>query len=552
MSDMNMLLEKLGPTIIDGYSNAIDGYFLQCLSKGGKISIPTMQRFMQLNSSYMEEMLGLYCDILNSNDIGVVEVDVNTMAAQGALFDGLCFVYDCVKDEYTLATMNFDLLYDLGVSCDMLRQVVAKNKKGIVKAYRIDIEYINSEDYYYFKPVNARDYDIDESKADGSDDKRFYLIPYLFSERFMMMVKSFLKKGMTLRIHQSLRGVEKTRFISENKEVLKSMCDIPSAVDGVKCQYYPLRGFFYAPVVGASGMTAMVTNVNVFDVFMLKVASENDFERYNVHKPVNSLRDMLGSSLVCNKMMQIKAKDDNEFAYLIASLPYNNKYFVGDVDNIGGSSISRYLNSITEAGKEKVYKKLGVAGEIERRQKVFGEGRPLTSEEMGNLNDILKKGICRLVIQKADGKLSSIFCTNSTKILSYIYGNDYISNYEGFSMKFYSFYNWICGQEEPSAMDIMKVLRYYGLTYENRDVDVVLATVRSGNIKSDYSEAKLKSHFSDRMGINLKSSNSSAKRSNNGSTLLVRTITAYLDADNNPAGYYKYLDSSKIVSGIIF
>lgn len=541
------LERRLEDTKIGKYVSSVDDYVLtQLKSARGEVSIPTMQRFMELNPSYKNELEDLYIEKMKGVK-GYDTVNVETIIAQAALFDCLCFVYDSKKDEYSLATMNFELLYDLDVEYDMLKQVLSKNKQGIVKAYRIDVEYSNSEKEFTFKAVNARDFDIDESKSDSSGDKRFFLVPYIFSVRFMKYIESALNKGGTLRVHQALNGVEKIRIISKNEKVLSQMCDVPEAVKGLEAKFFPLKGFFYAPVVGAPSTTSMVTNINLFDVAIIKPTMKSDFQRFNIHKPVDPIKDMIGESLVCATLMKYKEEDISDFSYMISNLPYRNVYLDGDIETIDEKSISKYLHSITETAKDTVYSVVGVDKELNRRRSLFkGNGRAMTKSEIENIEETLQNNICRVVIQKKDCKLSGIFCTNDKNVLRSIYGEDYIKRYEGFSTKFYIFVNWYntkVGTGEVNEESIGEELDFLGLPSGQEDIKNVVSCLGDRDNVED-----LKWYFAKKMGISVK--RSEAVKSS--SSVLARSLTAYINSEGKPEEYYKFVDKSKIISGVIF
>ena len=545
---------RLNNTLIGKYFKSVDNYLLNQLKGSGHISIPTMQYFMDMEPNYKGELEELYVEKMKDYE-GYEQVDVATMVAQAALFDSLCFVYDRNKDTYSLATMNFELLYDLDVEYDMLKQVLTKNKQGIVKAYRIDVEYNNSDREFTFKAVNARDFDIDERKPDDSEDKRFFLVPYMFSTRFMKIIEALLNNKKTIRVHQALNGVEKVRFISKDYNLLAQVCDTPESVKGLEAKFFPLKGFFYAPVVGAPSTTAMVTNINMFDVYMVKNASSEDFKKYGVHKPVNPIRDMIGESLVANKLITLKYTDEGDFAYMISNLPCRNKYLASDVDTIDSTSITRYLHSLTNKSLEQVYNVVGVKDELNRRMGIFeGNGRAMTADEIANIEDTLKNNVCRVVLQKKDCKLSSVMCTNNKSVLSRIYGENYVKYYEGFSTKFYIFLNWYkieSGEGILTSESIGGELDYLGLPNANEDIKTVLSYLKEdgSGLDDEVEVENLKGYFADKIGISLRKSTAQSKTT--GTSVLSRSLTAYLDEEGKPVEYYKNIDKSKIISGII-
>lgn len=557
----SVLDEKLSNTKMGLYRAKIKEYFIDQICSNGKISFPTMQKFMEMFPEYKEYMIDLYYEKMGELDVSCVDID--TVVAQASLFDGLCYVYDSLKDEYTLATMNFELLYDFQIEYDMLKQVLMKNNNCFVKAYRIDVEYIESGAEFTFKATNARDYDIDDSKSDIDEDKRFFLIPYICVSELMAVIDSLLNQGTPLRVHQALVGVEKVRFISKDYDLLSKMCDVPVAVKGIDCRYFPLRGFFYAPVVGAPSTTAMVTHINIFDVYMIKVVRDADYKRFNVTKSESPIKSIFAESMVVSMLINIKNTDIGDFKVIVDRLPYRNRFLSNDVSEIGSVALSKYLHSITESAREKVYNMLGINDEVNRRMQSVTEGRELTKAEIDNISDVLKTHICRVTIQRKDCKLSSILCTNDKSVLAYIYGEDYVRTYESFSVKYYMLLGWLRyynldeANIENSRKEIRTKLYDLGLSCDEYDVDAVIGAFRkAGNDTEDdiYTDL-MKAYFSQAADVDYtRSTAQSNSRSVSAAkgTILSRSLTAYIDEEGNVVDYYRYVDKNKIIGGIVF
>ena len=557
----SVLEEKLHNTNIGSYYDKIADYFINQLNGNGKISFPTLKKFTEICPEYYSDLIELYGQKMSQMDISCVDVD--TMVSQAALFDGLCFIYDSVKDKYELATMNFELLYDFQIEYDMLKQVLTKNNNGLIKAYRIDVEYINGSEEFNFKAVNARDFGyIDDNKPDGSEDKRFYIIPYYFCYELMNLINLKLDKGETLRIHQALDGVEKVRFISKDLSVLSNMCDIPVAVADVDAKYFPLCGFFYAPVVGAPSTTAMVTNISVFDIYMIKNVKETDYKRFNVAKCDNPIRDLIAERLVSRTLIDLKYFDISDFSFIIDKLPYRNKFLANDVATIDEISISKYLHSITNTARKKIYNLLNLDEEINKRMSVINGGRKMTDEDIVNIDKLLQGSVCKIVVMKKNCKLSSIICTNNYSILEYVYGDDYVRKFEGFSTKYYKFLSCIKSYTLDendmvhSREKLKGILTMCGLPDDEPDLDAVIGAVRkAGNDINNEIYELLKEYFSDIVGVSYKRSISQSENNSNSKskgTVLARSLFAYIDEDGKPVDFYKYIDRSKILSGIVF
>lgn len=539
---------RMNTTIINGYSEEIMNYVLSKItSTNGHIGMPTLHFFLDTFSDVRAKYEEMYISKMQGQK-GYEQVDVDTMVAQGFLFDSLCFVFDSQKNTYSLATMNFELLYDLDIEYDMLKQVAMKNKQGFVKAYRIDVEYCNDDKEFTFKAVNPRDFDIDENKLDTQEGKRFFIVPYTYVMFYMKAVEALLKKGYTLRVHQSLSGIEKIRLITTNQEILSKYCDVPEATKGLTAKFFPLKGFFYAPSIGAPSTSAMVTNINLFNTDVIKNSLPNDFKTYNITKPSDAVGDMIAEGLIVNKLMTLKAEDIGDFYYIIENLPAK-RYFAADAENISDGDIAKYLHSLSDFSKKRVYSMLGIEKELARRRAIIGNGRQMTAKEINDIENTFKNGICRVIIQKKDCRLSAVMGTNNKVILQKIYGNPL--KYESFAHRFYMLLNWLSDEGSNLSDDsIDDELKYLGLGYGSEGIKAVNAYLSSDRGTVD--EENLKEALADIIGVSLKRSNAQVSTNKVSTNVLVRTLTARLDENHNPVDYYKYIDKSKIIGGMIF
>lgn len=539
---------RMNTTIINRYSGEIMNYVLSKItSTNGHIGMPTLHFFLDTFSDVRAKYEEMYISKMQGQK-GYEQVDVDTMVAQGFLFDSLCFVFDSQKNTYSLATMNFELLYDLDIEYDMLKQVAMKNKQGFVKAYRIDVEYCNDDKEFTFKAVNPRDFDIDENKLDTQEGKRFFIVPYTYVMFYMKAVEALLKKGYTLRVHQSLSGIEKIRLITTNQEILSKYCDVPEATKGLTAKFFPLKGFFYAPSIGAPSTSAMVTNINLFDTTVIKNSLPNDFKTYNITKPSDAVGDMIAEGLIINKLMTLKAEDIGDFYYIIENLPAK-RYFAADAENISDGDIAKYLHSLSDFSKKRVYSMLGIEKELARRRAIIGNGRQMTAKEINDIENTFKNGICRVIIQKKDCRLSAVMGTNNKVILQKIYGNPL--KYESFAHRFYILLNWLSDEGSNLSDDsINEELKYLGLGYGSEGIKAVNAYLSTD--RNDIDEENLKGALADIIGVSLKRSNAQVSTNKVSTNVLVRTLTARLDENHNPVDYYKYIDKSKIIGGMIF
>lgn len=520
---------RIGATIMGNRVSDIDSFLASKIrNDGDNVEYPSVSFLAEEIPELGNQLIQVYNGTMGLVS-GVENIPNEVKVLQGALLDGLCYGYDIETGSAEIYTMNINLLSgmkDSGV--DMTKQIMDKNKKAELKAYRIDAEYTVSSDEFTFKAVNHRKkLDIDETVV---------MIPYLAGVRMMKLLETFLNSNMVLKTSQSVNGGVKVRCITKNKRVLEKFCDSPVAVQGVESSFFPMRGFFYAPVIGAPSTTSMVTNINLFALDELrKVDSVSDLRKLGVEKPEDPIESMISEHVIVSELMKLKGSTDEgskEFQKLLSSLPRVDD-LIPDRSNVSSATISKYLHSLS---KEEIVNATvmvpGASRSVGRRCRVFTGERPLTDEEMKDVRGTLKKYICRFIIRKKDCSLSSITCTNSHYILSKIYGDNYFAEYEGFGVRFYEMLS-----EIYEGRDSKEALEANG--FKVSDEVLALTNEARNSPNNERIEAELKTLISGEEGVKTRKSSST-------NSIMVRTLSAYI-TDGAVVDYYRSLDTSKIV-----
>lgn len=530
------LEQNLGSTVIGEYVSKIDKIILGII-QSSEIAIPTLGYILDEIPEIKDRLTSIY-DMNMGLQEGVQNIPIDLKLSQGALFDSLCFGYDTSDDSYALYTMNFNLLNILGnIGIDMGKQCIEKNIKGEVKCYRIDVEYNNSPDSFSFKAVNHR-------KKIDDDDNGVILVPYIVVVRFMKILESVLSSGAVINVIQDLGSEYKDRCISKNIKILKMFCDNEDAVSDVRCSFFPLKAFFYAPVLGAPSTTSMVTNVNIFKLCELKnVRRVSQLKSMGIEKPSNPIESIISEQAVISLLMKIKQDNPMKFMDLLDNFPNSENVFkdIENANQVSDGAISKYLHSINDKDKVTLINLIPDCKEsINSRMSVFTDCKyaKLQLSELDTIRDVLKNHVCRIIIRKNDCSLSSVTCTNNQEILKRIYGDNYFSLYESFGARLNKVIEDVeCGR------DLNEALSYYGFVLTKEQVSEI------SNILSNCSDAysdTVKKSIADIMGIRTRSSSSKS----NDDIILVRTISAYI-TENGVIDYYRNIDKSKIVDVLI-
>ena len=525
------LEQNLGRTILGEYGPQIDNIILRDFqSQGENVAVPTLGFLLEELNGLQQKLVDMYNGYMGLYD-GVQDIPDTVKISQGALLDGLCFGYDVEKDDFALYTMNFNLLNIMGnTGIDMGKQCIEKNIKGEVKGYRIDVEYSVNSDSFNFKAVNHR-------KVISDSEKDVILIPYIVVLRMMKIIESFLSGGSVLKAVQLIGSSEKTRCITKNTKVLELFSDSPEAIKNVGSSFFPLRGFFYAPVVGAPSTTSMVTNINIFNLSELRVLNKvNQIKQMGIEKAENPVRSIIIDNVISSSLLKLSVDNPSKLSEIMEMLPESKlwkrlDYFDG---NLNGAMITKYLHSIGKKDIEEVLNIVpGAREEIERKEKVFS-GSAKKLENFDNLREVLKNHVCRFIIRKKDCSLSSCVCTNSSKILREIYGKDYFKEYEGFGVRIYEVM-----EEYNCGRDLKESLVDNGFELSNEYVEGIRNILES-SIHTD----KIKKEIAELLGYKTRSSSSV------GNNIMVRTLSAYI-TENGVEDYYRYVDEDKIIDAII-
>lgn len=529
------LEQNLSSTIVADYVKEIDSFLmsqLQC--KGYNILLPSMQYFIDtIAPESKERFIDLYNRTMGLED-GVEYIPDAVKAIQGALFDGLCFGYEVATDTVALYTMNFDLLMnDLDVNRDMASMCIKSNILGQFKAFRIDVEYEVGPETFSFKAVNHRKV---------LDDENIILLPYIGCVRLMKMLESFLVSGAVLKVVQEYSGVTKVRYVTRNTSVLAKFCDVPSAVKGLEPSFFPLRAFFYAPVLGAPSSTAMVTNIHLFNLCEVRKIKADRVGNLGIERPTDPMRSLMEERMFTSAMHTLIVNNPMVAAEVVTRLPKGTEVFasVENVSELGSSAFSKYLHGLSQEERDTAMKAVpGAVEDLERVMTVLGGGTPtmIDSGELGDVRELLRNHVCRFLIRKKDCTLSSMIGTNNTKILSQIYGPDYFGKYESFGVRIYEVFDEVVqGRDIESALSSNGFECTSGVAGKLKELFEA-----SGGEMSE----KVRFEAADLLGYKTRSSNRSDSNS-----IMFRTLDATI-TENGVDHYYKNIDPDKIVNVLV-
>lgn len=532
------LEQNLGRTIVGEYISDIDKIILNLFQEEGmNVCVPTLEYLLDTLPGLKDRLITLYNLNMGLQE-GVQNIPDDLKASQGALIDGLCFGYDTKDDTYALYTLNFNLLNLMGnTGVNMAKQCIEKNIKGEVKGYRIDVEYTLSSDSFSCKPVNHRK-PIDDS------DEGVKLVPYVVIARMMKIIESMLSSGSVLKTSQIIGEMCKVRCISRNVQVLGKFCDSPSAVKQVGCSFFPLKAFFYAPVLGAPSTTSMVTNIDMFRLCELRaLRTVSQVKALGIEKPVNPVESVIAENIIVTELLTMKGNNPLKLMQLVDNFPKSGNILAGveDANQINSTILTKYLHGIKRKELEEVIDSIPYCRErLNSQMKLFiGEAKSIPEEEFGNLREILNNHICKFTVRKKDCSLSSTIGTNSKKMLSTIYGKGYFKKYEGFGVRLdAALYNY-------EKLGLETALSMNGIEANKDQIHEIEKILDSGiDIFSDKARLAIAEILGEKTSSRSK-----------GTGIMVRTLNGYIsekdDGTSTVVDYYRAIDADKIVSAMI-
>lgn len=551
--------KTLNSTICSRYKKVIDNYIIETLkdgSTGSNFSIPIAQYVVNLAGGTLEKrLLELYDKKFAFDDTSSVSKEIKLL--QALALDGLVVGVNTEKnDEIAIYTANMGVVFQTDEDTKFsLSKAVALNKEGVVHAVRLDIEY-TSEEGFVFKPVslnkntNLRIVDLDTGEG------RFHLVPYMVYQRCMLFFKTMLDDGYILKVHQDKGGMDKVRYLASRNDILVKYSDSEEFAKSLKATYFPLKGFFYCPVVGASSMTTGLTRVDLLSVFKVINAKP---EKLKLEKPVGGIEELIDTSYFVYTLQKLnkndskhenrnESKDSNNkenYINFLKTLPKIKKIFPNFPNDVPSPEVMpSYLHQLS---KEDYYKVVGSVSGIEEFRKavggIFTKNEKLSEEYLKTLTkdalqEMLKQGVYKIVIRKKNCMLSSLIVTNNKKILEVVYGKGYFAKLESRGVRLYELENQVI-----RGADVREALVYCGFGEFLGKADEVYNTIKAQGSEVPVRE-RLEGVLSDSSSIK----KTLRKPSSNDSLILARKCFGYEDGNGKVADYYSYVDISKIES----
>lgn len=498
-------------------------------------AMPTMDCFaMEVCPDYGKELLNMYNGTMGLYDV-VNEIPDDLKVLQASVFDSLCYGYNTGNETVSIYTLNLSLL---GIDEDplddkFLKKVAEQNALGIVVAYRVDLELVESSadnSIYDFKLVMPR-------KPNIIDNENIVLVPILIGVRFFTMLKTYMAKKFVLMVKQLMSdgNLVKTRCITENVPVIAKYSytgDVSLPANLLKSKYDFLNATAYVPSIGAPCTTSMLTGIHPFAVTEIRrLEGSSQLKEYGIYKDSKPMETEAKKSIIVRYLNDASLNSDMQLGYQ----EYINNCPRADITNLFGASeavIYSYLDSLSKAELNDCVKRLPKEYILKAKNisEMYTCLREATEGEMASIYDTLKQHVCKIMIKRKTAGFTSIACTNDSDCLKTIYGDDYFNKYESFGVRVKYMIN-----EMRQVSDLESLLVKYGF-------DVKMDALVNFT-KENYGKVNDENLISGMYDIYSKRRNAS---SDNDNLIRVRCTNATIGENGAVHEYYKYIDITKI------
>lgn len=542
------LEKRIRSSIFSRHYKTIDAYISDNLKKkGDNFFIPTIQTIVERDQELEQELIDLYNRKFPMG--GTEDIDYEIKLLQASVLDGLVVGINTDKGgDFQIYTANIGAIFGINNESKFnMDKTLELNRKRIVHAVRIDIDY-TSEDGFNYKVVslnkNTNLHIMDLDTFEG----RFHLVPYIAIQRSMSFFKEMLDDQRIINISQDKGEIRKNRFITCRRDVLARYSDSEAFVKLLKPSYFPLKGFFYAPVLGASSLTSGLTRIDLLDVCNLKNVATVE----NISKPSGGLDSVLTESSIMAILSDMYETDIVGYQEIVDRLPDDSEILTGAVYDVDKGvpnpmSIIKYMHGLNKEDKAKVEGLIpGLEESIARKKKVLNgyEEIDFSSLSSNEVKAMLKEGVYKFLIRKKDCTYSSITLSNSPKVLKELYGNDYFAKYESFGVRLRRLETCISKKLYNKDRLLEDWLNFCGLPISSEIVSK-LEELANNNVVGNSLHEELLNLFDKKPKT---SSRKSTRRSTSNEDLVLARVCLASMTSPGAMDFYRYLDMSKVVS----
>ena len=431
-------------SVFSGNLKKLDAYVYGLMS-GAVCVVPNVYDIINIFPELEEYYLGIYekyysDSVTPKSKCKVEDIPKDLRMLQGVLLEGYVVGYNKETQDFNIYYGNIEALNRMegkNDSVDPYKDIANGHSKGFLTGKRIDIRY-ESEKKFSLKSVNI----IGKGKL--TVDNNIY-IPYFIIQSMMRVLKLMLQGNQALKITQNMpTGGLKERFVSAKTSVVKHYTD--KFFDGTaKFMGYPMNMLVYISTLGAPSTTLGMTRVDLMrieKIEQIKDASNLPIAKVNPD-PVNSLvQSELLNTYIENLFKMTYSEDGGVISEknvkYIEKLEQMMANYGANPGDGSKYDLMRMTHELTAEGLMAVWSELPKSWHsymmwIKKYMSNI-EDVNVNSPEF-DLYDLLKNNIVMVTYMTLKNKFNRSIVTNSKKLLTTIYGPDYVGNYESNEVK---------------------------------------------------------------------------------------------------------------------
>lgn len=359
------------------------------------------------------------------------EVSTSIMVTQQSLLGGLVYGYDKTKGTLNLYTANEYLLskYEGGLRGYKTKSILKNNSKGIIYAKRIDVNYSNLRGASTEKITNLT----------GNNKlvyDNFIFIPYVVINHLIQLLVGLFMRGNVLEFKVQEGNAIKTRYSTVNSELIAKFGS-SLVVESQPIIDLRNEGKIYIPVLGAPITTMGLTSVRFQNIESLKVLDNNSIQSLPITPANNSIDYLIRNEIISifiSKVFELADEKENKRPLYTLFKIFTDLQVPGIKFTSSRLEYIKSLRYLTEEEIERLWFAIPAnyrAYEGTAKRMITGfkqEYRlPNSSEELENM---LNKGLYRIIYLKPDGRFAVCYGTNNLSILNIAYGNKFLSRKE--------------------------------------------------------------------------------------------------------------------------
>lgn len=412
--------------LFNKYTNDVAKFIASSVNKE-QFVIPTLYTFLIEFNGFKDSLIKNYKETYSTlKNFDKVE-DKSVMLYQAAMDEGMVFALNVDTNKLGLYTSRERTLNLLDKEHKFKKdKTVEKNLEGVIHCMRLDVSYVGNDE---------TEVEIKNTSRDKITPATHVLIPFNVMHTLERLFEVNFKKGRVLKVVQNLNGVLKERYLTENPVVLANHNE-DKRVLASDAWYFTGVGHMYAPVLGAPSNTLGMSRVDMLNIDKLSIIKGTE----GLTEIVQSSTDNLYAPQIFSWILRSLIDKDEERALRFLGVLYSLESVKSKYPNLQTDTLKEFsgklLSAISRLTSEELeqVKALFSLTYLDRASfysNLLNKYKQITiPNTLEELEGLLRTGGYKITVITSGSKLSVIYCTNNSDLLTKVYGEDYDTKFE--------------------------------------------------------------------------------------------------------------------------